>query len=129
MEFNLPTGLQAEKCEQVTTANTALSYGSGSIAVYATPAMIGLMEAAALAAVDSRLPAGMATVGIHAAVSHLAATPVGMKIRASAELIEVNGKKLSFRVEAFDEREKIGEGTHLRYIIHTEKFLQKAANK
>lgn len=129
MEFNLHTGMTAEKSELVTDNNTAIKYGSGGVAVYATPAMIGLMEGTCLAAVDPHLPEGMATVGTHLDVKHLAATPVGMTVRATARLIEAAGKKLTFAIEAFDDNEKIGEGTHQRYIIDLAKFLQKAAEK
>ncbi|MPN08633.1 hypothetical protein SDC9_155918 [bioreactor metagenome] len=129
MEFNLKPGLKKEKSEQVTANHTAVKYGSGGVEVYATPAMIGLMEGASLAAVDPHLPPGMATVGTAIQVSHLAATPVGMTVRATAELLEIAGKKLTFRVEAFDEKEKIGEGTHQRYIIELQKFQQRAESK
>lgn len=129
MEFNLHTGMTAEKSEQVTPDNTAIKYGSGGVAVYATPAMIGLMEGTCLAAVDPFLPEGFATVGTELNVKHLAATPVGMTVRAQAELTEISGKKLLFRVEAFDDKDKIGEGTHERYIIDLNKFLQKTAAK
>lgn len=129
MEFNLQPGMTAEKNEQVTDNNTAIKYGSGGVAVYATPAMIGLMEGTCLAAVDPHLPAGMATVGTQLEVKHLAATPVGMTVRATATLTAVSGKKLTFTMEAFDDKEKIGEGTHQRYIIDLAKFLQKAAEK
>ncbi len=129
MDYNLHAGMTAEKSEQVTDNNTAIKYGSGGVPVYATPAMIGIMEGTCLAAVDPHLPAGMATVGTHLEVKHLAATPVGMTVRAKATLTAVGGKKLSFTIEAFDDKEKIGEGTHQRYIIDLAAFLQKAAQK
>ena len=129
MEYNLHTGMKAEKSEKVTEDNTAIKYGSGGVAVYATPAMIGLMEGTCLAAVDPHLPAGQATVGTSLNVKHMAATPVGMSVKASAELVEVDGKRLVFRVEAFDDKDKIGEGTHERFIIDLEKFIKKAEAK
>ncbi|WP_312200643.1 thioesterase family protein [Anaerospora hongkongensis] len=129
MDFNLQIGMTAEKSEKVTENNTALKYGSGGVAVYATPAMIGIMEGTCLAAVDPFLPEGMSTVGIHLDVKHTAATPVGMSVRATAKLIEISGKRLTFTVEAYDNKEKIGEGTHQRYIIDLAKFLQKAQEK
>lgn len=129
MEFNLQIGMTAEKSEEVTENNTAIKYGSGGVAVYATPAMIGIMEGTCLAAVDPFLPEGMSTVGIHLDVKHTAATPVGMSVRATAKLIEISGKRLTFTVEAYDNKEKIGEGTHQRYIIDLAKFLQKAQEK
>lgn len=123
MEFSLRAGMQARIDRTVTDADTAIRFGSGDVAVFATPMMIALMEKAALDAVDPHLPPGYATVGTTVEISHLAATPVGMGVYATAELVEVNGKKLKFRIEAFDEQEKIGEGWHGRYIIQTEKFL------
>ena len=95
----------------------------------ATPMMVGLMENASLSAVDGFLSEGYATVGTHLDVRHLAATPVGMKVYAQAELLEVDGKALTFKVEAFDEVEKIGEGIHRRYIISLEKFLERTSKK
>ena len=129
MEFNLEVGLTAEAQELVSQENTAKKYGSGSIEVYATPAMVGLMENASLKAVDPKLPEGYSTVGIHLDVSHLAATPIGMNVIAKATLEAIDNKKLTFKVEAFDDQEKIGEGTHTRYIIQIDKFLQRAKNK
>ena len=129
MDYNVHPGMTAEKSDQVTEDNTAIKYGSGGVAVYATPAMVGLMEGACLQAVDPHLPAGLATVGAQLDVKHLAATPVGMTVRATATLTAVAGKKLTFTMEAFDDNEKIGEGTHQRYIIDLAKFLQKAAEK
>ena len=91
--------------------------------------MIGLMEGASLAAVGSSLPEGFTTVGTQVTVGHAAATPVGMKVRAEAELTAVAGRKLSFRVRAFDETGLIGEGTHERFIVEAEPFLAKANKK
>ena len=129
MEFNLKVGMTAVKQEEVTNDNTAIRYGSGGAAVYATPAMIGLMEGTCLAAVDPHLPEGMGTVGIHLDVRHLAATPVGLCVRSEAELVEIAGKRLTFKVTVFDDKEKIGEGTHQRYIIDVNKFMEKAHSK
>jgi len=130
MDFDkVQPGLTGEKTETVNDGNTARKYGSGSIDVYATPAMIGLLEGACLAAVDTVLPAGWSTVGTELKVKHSAATPVGMKVRALGELIEVDGRRLVFKVEAFDEAGSIGAGTHERFIIDVEKFRAKAAAK
>lgn len=125
MDYPLHPGMKSEKSEQVTADNTAIKYGSGGVDVYATPAMVGLMEGTCLAAVDPFLPEGLATVGTSLDIKHLAATPVGMQVRATAELIEIVGKRLVFAVEAFDEQDKIGSGIHERYIIDLAKFLQK----
>jgi fluoroacetyl-CoA thioesterase len=104
--------------------NTARHLGSGNVDVLATPEMVRLMEKAAVAAVDHLLPDGYRTVGVAVNVQHLAATPVGMKVRAQAKLTAVEGRKLTFRVEAFDEVEKIGEGEHKRVIIDVERFKE-----
>ncbi len=129
MEFNLKTGMTATVEKIVEDKDTALSFGSGGVKVFATPMMIGIMENAALKAVDHALPQGFATVGSSLDVKHLAATPVGMKVKATAELLEISGKKLTFKLEAYDEVEKIGEGIHERYIIDLNKFLQKTSSK
>lgn len=129
MEHKLAVNQTYEKSEKVTEANTAKAYGSGSIEVYATPAMIGLMEGASLALADQALPEGYSTVGTKVDVSHIAATPLGMTVTAKATLTEISGKKLVFSVEASDERGKIGSGTHTRAIVETEKFLKTTNEK
>jgi fluoroacetyl-CoA thioesterase len=112
-------------CEE----NTARVLGCGNVAVLATPEIIRLMEKAAVAAVDHLLPDGYRTVGVEVDVRHLAATPVGMRVRAQAELTAVEGRMLTFRVEAFDEAEKIGEGQHKRVIIDLERFKKRVEAK
>lgn len=129
MDFHLKVGMKAVVEHVVGEKDTAASFGSGGVLVYATPMMIGLMENASLKAVDPHLPEGYATVGIHLDVKHMAATPVGMKVRAEAELIEIEGKKLKFKIEAYDEKDKIGEGFHSRYIINKEKFIRATEEK
>ncbi|MFZ7101367.1 MAG: thioesterase family protein [Peptococcaceae bacterium] len=129
MEFNLSIGLEGEAQELVSQENTAKKYGSGGLDVYATPAMVGLMENACLQSVDPKLPEGFATVGINLDIKHLAATPIGLNVRATAVLKEIDNKKLTFHVEAHDEKDMIGEGSHTRYIIQTDKFLQRAREK
>ena len=131
MDFTdiLKPGLEAQKDGVVTDGNTAVSLGSGGLAVYATPAMIALMEYTALSAVDPLLPQGWSTVGTELKVRHISATPPGMKVYAKAELLGINGRALSFKVEAFDEAGKIGEGTHDRFIVESEKFLAKTNGK
>jgi predicted thioesterase len=131
MDFNtdLPIGLKAEKAETVTDENTAESWGSGGLPVYATPAMIALMEGAAAAAVQDRLPAGWSTVGTELNVKHLSASPVGAEVKALGVLFEVEGRRLRFKVEAHDRAGKIGEGFHERFIVENERFLKKVAEK
>ncbi len=129
VDLNLKAGMTGQAREKVTLDNTALRFGSGTVKVYATPAMIGLMEKASINCVDSHLPDGLASVGTNVEIRHLAATPVGMEAVAEAELIEIEGFKLKFAVAAYDGRDKIGEGTHTRYVINLEEFLKKADAK
>jgi predicted thioesterase len=128
MNFNLKIGMTNESVLMVEEKHTASAYGSGSIYVFATPAMIGLMENAALNCVDKALGNQWTTVGTHVDVSHIAATKMGKEAKAVAELIAVDGKKLKFKVIAYDEDQKIGEGYHNRYIIDQEKFMAKVNN-
>ncbi len=121
----LKLGMVFETKKIVEEADTAAKFGSGGVYVFATPMMIGIMENASMNCVQEALEEGQGTVGIHLDVKHLAATPMGMEVRAVAELIEIDGKKLRFKVEAFDEDKKIGEGTHDRFIINVEKFMSK----
>lgn len=125
----LRIGLKSEATIRVTEENTAVAYVSGGVKVFATPAMIGLMEKAALTSVDPLLEAGQTTVGIRVDVQHLSATPIGMQVTARSELVEIDGKRLVFRVEAYDERELIGRGTHERFIVAEERFLSRATAK
>lgn len=129
MDFNLSVGMSAKVDMKVALKDTAFSFGSGGVKVLATPMMIGLMENAAFHAVDSKLPEGYTTVGTHLDVKHLSATPIGMKVNAEAELTRIEGKKLLFNVIAYDEKEKVGEGTHTRYIIAEDSFIQKTNEK
>ena len=122
-------GLKNTVSEEVTEANTALAMGSGSLPVYATPAMTCLMEKAATEAVERFMPEGWTTVGISLHAAHTAATPVGLTVRAEAEVTAVEGRKLVFTVRAFDDKEEIGVGTHERFAVAKEKFLAKAAGK
>jgi fluoroacetyl-CoA thioesterase len=122
-------GLSAELNITVSEADTAAKWGSGLVPVYSTPALVGLMEAAAVKALEGQLDAGKTTVGGHIDVRHLAATPVGMSVRARAELTAVEGRKLTFQVDAWDEVEKIGEALHERFLIDTDKFVAKVQSK
>ncbi len=104
--------------------DTATAYGSGGVDVFATPAMISLMENTCLRLIAPFLENGWTTVGTEVSVKHIKATPVGMKVRCKARLVEVSGPKLKFEVEAFDEQGKIGFGTHKRYVVNLEQFLR-----
>ncbi len=129
MSVPLSPGLKAEVRRRVTPEITARHLGSGNVEVLATPAMIALMEQAAVQAVDPLLPPGQKTVGVVVDVKHVAPTPVGMEVRAVAELVEVDGRKLLFKVEAYDEKEKVGEGLHRRVIIDVEQFAARVSAK
>ncbi len=122
-------GMAGEQVTTVTEAQTARHLGSGGIDVYATPAMIALMEAAAVAAIDHLLPEGQASVGTAIDIRHLAATPLGEQVRARAEVVAVDGRQITFRVQAWDEHELIGEGSHTRFIIDMARFVQRVRDK
>ncbi len=122
----IETGIKGHGEITVTDALTAKLFGSGELEVYATPAMIALAEETALKSVAGKLEPGQGTVGTRVDIAHLAATPLGMKVRCETELIETDRRRLIFSVQVFDEMEKIGEGTHERFIIDNEKFLKKA---
>jgi predicted thioesterase len=109
--------------------HTAPRVGSGRIAVLATPVMINVIEAAALAAVEQLLPEGHQSLGIHLDVCHFAATPVGLTVTATAEVTGVEGRTISFRVEARDEREVIGDGTHQRVVVNVSRFDERVQRK
>jgi len=126
---NLTVGFSAEVNLTVAESNTAAKWGSGLVPVFGTPSLVGLMEAAAVKALNGKLPEGQTTVGGHIDVRHLAATPVGMQVRARAELTSIDGKKLTFQIEAWDEAEKIGEALHERFVIDKEKFIARTQAK
>ena len=113
----------------VTPELSAKNVGSGLVDVFATPSMVALMENTANSSVLPYLEEGQGTVGVSLNITHDAATPVGMKVWCESELIKVEGRKLTFKVEAFDEKERIGGGTHERFIIYTERFQAKANAK
>jgi fluoroacetyl-CoA thioesterase len=109
--------------------HTAPFVGSGRIAVLATPVMINVIEAAALAAIEHLLPAGHQSLGIHLDVSHTAATPIGLRVTARAEVLQVEGRTVSFRVEARDDVEPIGGGTHQRVVVSVSRFDERVQRK
>ena len=122
-------GLFAETELTVAEHHTAPHVGSGRVHVLATPVMVNMMEAAALRAVDGLLPEGYQTVGTRLDIGHFAATPVGMKVKARAEVVAVEGRAITFRLHAEDEREPIGNGTHERIVINVARFDQRMADK
>src|SRR5512142_1031825 len=114
---NIKPGVAGEKTITATEAQSARHIGSGAVRVFATPAMIALMEQAAVDAIDKLLPEGQSSVGTLVNVRHLAATPIGQQVRARAEVTAVEGRQVTFNVQAWDENELIGEGTHIRFVI------------
>jgi fluoroacetyl-CoA thioesterase len=113
----------------VDDAHTAPRLGSGRAPVFATPAMVALMEAAAVACVEDEVAAGQETLGVHIDVEHIAPTPVGLEVTARAQLIERDGRRLVFEVEAHDGRDIIGRGRHVRIIVDSARFRAKADAK
>ena len=109
--------------------DTAAEVGSGSLLVYATPCMVALMEGAACEAIAAAIGEDQTTVGIALNIEHIAATPVGLEVRAEAEVTAVEGKIITFELQAFDEAGQIGKGTHKRCIVNSQKFLDKTYSK
>lgn len=122
-------GLSAELKHTVSELDTASHWGSGGLPVFSTPALVGLMESAAVIALRGHLQPGQTTVGGHIDVHHLAATPVGLEVRARAELIAIDGRKMIFKVQAWDDHELIGEADHDRFLIDETRFMAKVAAK
>ncbi|MGI6462608.1 MAG: thioesterase family protein [Candidatus Scatomorpha sp.] len=127
--MEIKIGTKGYKEDFVRKENTAAAIGSGTVEVFATPAMIALMENAALDAIAPFLKENESSVGTNISTSHLAASPLGIEVWATAEVIEVDRRRIVFAVKAFDENEMIGEGTHERFVIQTDKFLAKAKSK
>ena len=126
---DLTEGLTGSARIVVGEEHTAPSIGSGRVHVLATPVMINLMEAAALDAMERLLPPGHQSLGTHLNVGHYAATPVGMGLRASAVVTKIEGRTIEFRVEAFDDKERVGDGTHTRVVVNVERFDQRVQRK
>lgn len=123
--LDLKTGLVGTSDLIVGEEHTATSVGSGVIGVLATPVMINVMEAAALEACEAYLPQGCQSLGTYLEISHVAATPVGMTVSATAELTKIDGRLLEFRVRATDDVEEIGAGTHRRIVVNVDKFASR----
>ncbi|HEV8306774.1 MAG TPA: thioesterase family protein [Methylomirabilota bacterium] len=127
--MEIQPGLVGEIEIVVQPQDTADAMGNKGVHVLATPRLVGLFEEAAITAVQSHLPAGAGTVGTRIDVRHLAATPVGMRVRARAVLREVDGRRYVYDLEAHDQVEKVGEGTHERFQVNQAKFLERIAEK
>lgn len=117
-------GLIGELSTTVTKELTATHLGSGGVEVFSTPSMIAMMEGAAVKAIDPLLPEGSASVGAVVNIRHIAATPVGHLVKATAEVTAVEGRQITFKVAVHDEKELVGEGTHVRFIIDVARFLK-----
>ena len=125
----LTLGIKNKKSEIVNEGNTAAALGSGLLPVYATPAMIALLEGTCAEAVSMELEEGSTTVGTKLDVEHVSATPLGMKVTCECELIEIDRRRLVFAVEICDKAGLIGKGTHERFIVASEKFMAKTNSK
>ena len=125
----LEPGLVGELTVVVTKEITAAAFSSGLVAAFATPSMVGLMENASVQAIKNTLSPGQTSVGIEVNIKHFAATPIGMKVRARSEVIDVDGRRVTFKVEAWDDKEKIGEGTHQRMVVDEAKFNERFKQK
>ena len=126
---SLHIGLSGEKQIEVTMAVSAMHMGSGSMGVFATPAMVGLIERTAMELVQPMLAEGETTVGAEGHVRHLAATPLGMHVRARVVLEAIDGRFPTFSDEVYDDKEKVGEGTHKRAIIRSDRFMARVQEK
>lgn len=122
-------GIKGYQETLVTEANVATNVGSGRVKVFATPMMIALIEKAACLSIDPYLEEGQSSVGTRIDVSHCSATPMGLKVWAETEVVEVDRRRVTFSVKAYDEKGLIGEGTHDRFVIDIEKFISKAESK
>lgn len=127
--MSLEIGLKAEIHLTVTEAHSAETLGSGDLPVFSTPSLLALMEAAAVRAIAPVLAQGQSSVGVSAEIKHLAATPLGLEVRARAEVTAVDGRSVTFRVEAWDSAGLIGEGVHGRVLIDKEKFMARVMQK
>ena len=127
--MEITVGMTGTVSTAVEREDTAFEVGSGSLLVYATPCMVALMEGAACEAIAPAVPEDKTSVGIALNISHLAATPVGMEVRAEAEVTEIEGNTITFTITAYDEKGKIGEGTHKRAIVTAQRFLDKTYAK
>ena len=126
--MTITLGLTGEQTTTVSDSLTAIAFGSGSLPVYATPALIALMEAAAVDAINHLIPTHQTSVGTFISIKHLAASALGQTIRARAEVTHVEGNQISFTVQAWDSKQLIGEGTHTRFIVDIERFMKRVTS-
>ena len=129
MQHEITTGITGEKSVAVKIENTALAMGSGTLRVFATPAMIALIEGCCAESVENMLPQGITTVGTKIEVEHLAASPLGASILCKSKLTAYDGRRLDFEVEVFDNAGLIGKGTHTRFTVNAQRFIDKAYSK
>ena len=129
MQHEITTGITGEKSVAVKIENTALAMGSGTLKVFATPAMIALIEGCCAESVEDMLPQGITTVGTKVEVEHLAASPIGASILCKSKLVAADGRRLDFEVEVFDNAGLIGKGTHTRFTVEAQRFIDKAYSK
>jgi predicted thioesterase len=129
MQHEITTGITGEKSVAVKIENTALAMGSGTLRVFATPAMIALIEGCCAESVEDMLPQGITTVGTKVEVEHLAASPIGASILCKSRLTAYDGRRLDFEVEVFDNAGLIGKGTHTRFTVNAQRFVDKAYSK
>ena len=127
--MEITVGMKGTVYNTVEREDTAEAVGSGGLLVFATPCMVAMMEGAACEAIAEAIPEGKTTVGTALNIQHTSATPVGLEVRAEAEVTAVEGKKISFRVVAYDEAGEIGNGTHQRFIVDSQRFLDKTYQK
>ena len=129
MEIAIPQGIENELTKLVTDNDSASNCGSGLLPVFATPALVAFMEQTAHTSIGHLLPEGSTSVGAEINVKHLKATLLGMQVRCHSKLVEADGRRLVFHIEAYDEVGKIGEAVHIRYIVDSKRFMDKLSQK
>ncbi len=122
--FNITPGIKGEKALTVSRKDTASAYGSGHVDVFATPAMVALMEMTARDSLQTLLPEGFTTVGTEVSVKHLRASAIGHTVRCESKVVEVSGKKVVFEVQVWDDAILVGHGNHTRAIVELKKFME-----
>lgn len=129
MEITIPQGIENELTKLVTEDDSASNCGSGLLPVFATPELVAFMEQTAHTSIGHLLPEGSTSVGAEINVKHLKATPLGMQVRCHSKLVEAEGRRLVFHIEAYDEVAKIGEAVHIRNIVDSKRFMDKLSKK